>query len=152
MDDLCPSSTPRRCVDCKGPYHPRKRCPKTIEQANEKERLKRMVAAEQRRQHPAQPPIYPQFPSNNLQFAANPQFYYPVNAYQQPYAVMPQPRIWTHPYSTGPPPMVYPSFSFYAPQRPMMHNAYRSQPPNHARKRCYRCGSFDHLIGHCPQN
>lgn len=152
MEDLCPGNAPRRCAECKGPYHIRKRCPKVISLANEKEKLKRTTIPEQQ-----QPP--PSMIPNHHQFYPNPShYYYPPpsshinHGYSYPYEMISQQqqRIWAQPYSNDGSRM-YPMVNYY-PYDQQMNNSNRSFYSNNQRtKQCYGCGSINHLRAQCPQ-
>ena len=130
IDDLCPTNAPRRCIECKGPYHIRKRCPKVLALANEKEKLKRLAQNEQQNLFNNQYNFY----RNNPQLAFYPQYY----GYQ--YSFPPQ-RIWTQPYSNQ-----GPAFSYHPSNNNNNNNSF------YRKKQCYACGSLNHIIAQCPSN
>ncbi|CAF1267106.1 unnamed protein product [Adineta steineri] len=161
INDPYSTNAPKRCPECKGPYHIRKRCPKLITLADEKERLKRMAISEQQQQQQQQyvlmnnhyPIYFNNSPNNNSQFSVNSQYYYPIHGYQYPFQVIPQQRIWTQPYSNERP-IVYQNFNYYSndqQQQQQINNSNRINYSNNPRKKCYVCGSSNHLKAQCSQ-
>jgi hypothetical protein len=148
VDDLCPTNAPRRCVECKGPYHIRKRCPKLISLSNEKEKLKRLTIPSEQILINNQYEFY----RNNSQFCLYPEYNYPRNVYSYPFQIIPHQRVWTQPYSNEGS-IIYPNISYYQNDQQQTNNSNRSfYSQNQRRKQCYRCGSPNHLIFQCPQN
>ncbi|CAF1111531.1 unnamed protein product [Adineta ricciae] len=152
--DLCPSNAPKRCPECKGPYHIRKRCPKLITLANEKERLKRVNLPQQQHQMLINNsyPLYSNIPpnANYSQYSFNPQHYYPTNGYAYPYPTLPPQRIWTQPYSNDQP-MIYPAFAYHTNTYQQSTNFNRSYHPNNSRRFCFICGDPSHIRAQCPR-
>lgn len=153
IDDLCPGNAPKRCPECKGPYHIRKRCPKLISAATEKEKLNRTNVSQQ-------PP--PSVIANHQQqqhvYAVPPQYSYyyyhpsayPNNGYSYPFEMLPQQRVWTQPYSNDGS-RIYPMVNYYSPHEQSVNHSNRTNYSNNSRrKQCYGCGSTDHLRAQCP--
>ena len=95
--------------------------------------------------------LYSNVPSNNSQFPFYQQYYYPPNGYEYSFPVAPHQRIWTQPYSNERP-MVYSNFSYQSnEQQQQANNSNRLYHPNNQRRKCYHCGSSNHLIAQCTQ-
>lgn len=165
INDLCPNNAPRRCIECKGPYHIRKRCPKLISLANEKEKAKRVTVPNQQITNNNQYEIY----RNNPQYPFYQQYYYPPqpNFYHHPLQMPPHQRIWTQPYSNDRP-IIYstdhhhyyqhqhhqqqPHHQQHQQQHQQINNSNRSYYSNNPRRKtCYLCGSANHLQTQCTQ-
>ncbi|CAF0817585.1 unnamed protein product [Rotaria sordida] len=154
INDLCPTNAPKRCPECKELYHIRKRCPKLISLANEKEKLKRVNIPEQQQQILInnQYESYPNISTNNSQYSLYPQYYYSTNGYQYPYQAIPHQRIWTQPYSNERP-IIYPNFSYQLNQQQQQqtNNSKRLFYSNNQRRKCFICGSPNHIKAQCSQ-
>ncbi|CAF0768557.1 unnamed protein product [Rotaria sordida] len=156
INDLCPTNAPKRCPECKELYHIRKRCPKLISLANEKEKLKRVNIPEQQQQQQIlinnQYESYPNISTNNSQYSLYPQYYYSTNGYQYPYQAIPHQRIWTQPYSNERP-IIYPNFSYQLNQQQQQqtNNSKRLFYSNNQRRKCFICGSPNHIKAQCSQ-
>ncbi|UJR23877.1 hypothetical protein I4U23_026849 [Adineta vaga] len=155
VDDLCPTNAPKRCSECKGPYHIRKRCPKLITLANEKERLKRANNLQQQQQQVSMNTPYSIFPNispNNSQYSFNSQYYYQTNGYTYPYPIVSQQRTWIQPYSNEQP-IIYPAMPYHSigQQQQQSNNSNRFYYSNNQRRICFICKSPNHLKAQCPQ-
>ncbi|CAF3799565.1 unnamed protein product, partial [Rotaria magnacalcarata] len=161
INDLCPTNAPRRCAECKEPYHIRKRCPKLISLISEKEKLKRVIIPEQQQQkqhHQQQTLINHQYDSysissnnNNSRFQTYPQYYYSTNEYQYPFQVASNQRVWTQPYSNERP-IIHSNFSYQSNyQQQSANNSNRPFYSNNQRRKCFICGSSNHLKAQCSQ-
>ena len=135
-------------MECKGPYHIRKRCPKLIALADEKEKSRRMTIPEQQVLMNNQYQFYP----NNPQYSFQPPYYYyhhhPNNGYAYPFPMVSHQRVWTQPYSNEQP-IIYPNFPYHETQMTNSNRSFYSN--NQRRKQCYGCGSPNHLRAQCPQ-
>ncbi|CAF3417767.1 unnamed protein product [Rotaria sp. Silwood1] len=159
INDLCPTNAPKRCAECNELYHIRKRCPKLISLANEKEKLKRVSIIEQpHHQQQQQQQIlinnqyesYSNISTNNSQYSLCQQYYYPTNGYQYPYQIVPHQRIWTQPYSNERP-IIYSNFSYQLNQQQQTNHSNRLSHSNNQRRKCFQCGSPNHLKAQCSQ-
>ncbi|CAF4982519.1 unnamed protein product, partial [Rotaria sp. Silwood1] len=159
INDLCPTNAPKRCAECNELYHIRKRCPKLISLANEKEKLKRVSITEQPHHQQQQILINNQYESysnistNNSQYSLCQQYYYPTNGYQYPYQIVPHQRIWTQPYSNERP-IIYSNFSYQLNQQQQQQQTNHSNRLSHSnnqRRKCFQCGSPNHLKAQCSQ-
>ncbi|CAF2443390.1 unnamed protein product [Rotaria sp. Silwood2] len=153
MNDLCPTNAPKRCAECKELYHIRKRCPKLISLTNEKERLKRVIVPEQQQQQILinnQYESYSNISTNNSQYSLYSQYYYLPNEYQYPYQIGSHQRIWTQPYSNERP-LIYSNFPYQLNQQQQTNNSNRLFYSNNQRRKCFICGSPNHLKAQCSQ-
>ncbi|CAF3156096.1 unnamed protein product [Rotaria socialis] len=164
INDLCLTNAPRRCAECKEPYHIRKRCPKLISLISEKEKLKRVIIPEQQQQkqqqhHQQQTLINHQYDlysissdnNNNNRFQTYPQYYYSANGYQYPIQVASNQRVWTQPYSNHRP-IIHSNFSYQSNyQQQSANNSNRPFYSNSQRRKCFICGSSNHLKAQCSQ-
>lgn len=152
IDDLCPTNAPKRCADCKESYHIRKHCQKSLTLLNEKDKLKAIPLVGQHQLLTSRPyEQYPNTSTNNNPFPFYSQYYYPINGYQYSMPVMSQQRIWTQPYSNESP-VVYTHLPYHLNQQQQpINNSNRYFYSNNQRRKCFLCGSPNHLKANCPQ-
>jgi hypothetical protein len=94
---------------------------------------------------------YPNSSNNNSQFPFYPQYYYPPHGYQYPVSMTPHHRVWTQPYSDDRS-QVYSNFHYHPNnQQQQQQNSNRLFYSNNQRRKCFQCGSPNHLKAQCSQ-
>lgn len=134
-------NAPKLCEWCKGPYHIRKRCPKLASLANETEKKKRVI---NRVEQPTPNNNRMAFVSNNFQDNAYSNYYrYGYNPSKSTSSDQYSSRYVANEKSRE-----FHNSSFQSFEQTMRY----PNRSNEHRKKCFKCGSTDHLKAQCPSS